>query len=147
MQRRAAILCQVGDALALTRPRGWADRSRRAYLGAIRRLDWPALAAAASPDPAAVAHAALREARRPYRRLAAVLARVGALGFVGLATLALVASRPRQRRAPGCSRRSRRRRIVDREQRLLRRRGVGKVHALGRLGFSCTRSCRIARRS
>ena len=92
MQRRAAILCQVGDALALTRPRGWADRSRRAYLGAIRRLDRGALAAAAPHDPASVAHAVLREALRPYRRLAAVLARVGALGFVGLAALALVAS-------------------------------------------------------
>jgi hypothetical protein len=92
MQRRAAILCQVGDALALTRPRGWADRSRRAYLGAIRRLDQSALAALASHDPASVARAVLRDARRPYRRLAAVLARVGALAFVGLAALALVAS-------------------------------------------------------
>ena len=65
VQRRAAILCQVGDALALTRPPGWAERSRRACLGAIRRLD---------------------------RRLAAVLARRAALGFAGLAALALVAS-------------------------------------------------------
>ena len=86
-----AILCQVGDALALTRPPGWADRSRRAYLGAIRRLD-RRLAAAAPADRCPVAHAVLREARRPYRRLAAVLARRAALGFVGLAALALVAS-------------------------------------------------------
>jgi hypothetical protein len=91
-QRQAAILCQVGDALMFTRPRGWADRSRRAYLGAIRRLDRGALSAVAFHDAASVAHAVLWEARRPYRRLAAVLARMGALGFAGLAALALLAS-------------------------------------------------------
>jgi hypothetical protein len=38
-QRRAALLCDLGDALSLTRPRLWSARSRRAYAGAIRRLD------------------------------------------------------------------------------------------------------------
>ena len=70
-----------------------------------------------------------------HRRFGAVLGG-WARSSVGLAALfALFASGSRRRRAPGCPARSRRRRNVDREQRLLRRRGVGKVHALGRWIF------------
>lgn len=93
MQRRAALLCDLGDALSRKRPRDWKRRARRAYLGAIRRLDVGAgQDALTASEPAAVAHVLLGEARRPYRRFAAVLTRVTVVAVVGLAGLALIVS-------------------------------------------------------
>ena len=95
--RRAAMLCALGDALTLQRPPRWAVRARRAYEGAQRRLDDGAGGAAvgtlpAASDPGARAHAALRAARDPYHRLAAVLTRASLLALGGLAALALLAA-------------------------------------------------------
>jgi hypothetical protein len=90
-QRRAALLCDLGDALSLTRPLRWSARARRAYEGAIRRLDGGA-AGTATSDPGVVARTLLREARRPYWSLAAIIARVSVLAAAGLFALALLAS-------------------------------------------------------
>lgn len=93
-RRRAAVLCELGDQLSRVRPRDWAHRARRAYQGAIRRLDDGAAPGVmgAAPDAATVAHALLREARRPFRRFAAVLMRVTALAAVGVAATVLITS-------------------------------------------------------
>jgi hypothetical protein len=107
--RRASLLCDLADALSLSRPRQWRDRARRAYQDAVRRLRAPPAGEAAisqgsatdgdaaTADLAALAHGLLREARRPYRRLsraAAQLAVLAATGLVGLTLLVAVVSRP-----------------------------------------------------
>src|SRR5436305_9264164 len=95
VHRRASLLIDLGDEVALVQPPRWQLRSRRAYEAAIRRLgkepriEPPSPSTAASDptfvDAAAVAHTLLREARRPYRQLAIVLGRSCALALAVLA--------------------------------------------------------------
>jgi hypothetical protein len=115
--RRAAALCDLGDALSTARPRGWRRRALRAYDGAGRRLDVTAPprapdsgvpaaaidgAAPVADDPAlqsaaAGARRALAAARAPYRRFwwrALALAATAAVACLGVALLVSAVSPP-----------------------------------------------------
>ncbi len=119
--RRAAALCDLGDALSTSRPRGWRLRALRAYDGAARRVDGgasppaPGDTAASGPDQSIVvdceaaagdralqsaasrARRSLRAARHPYRRFwrsVLALAATAAVSLVGVTLLATAVSPP-----------------------------------------------------
>jgi hypothetical protein len=79
----------LGDALRLSRPRGYESRARRAYVAAIRLL--PA-GSEHSQDPALVAHDVLAAARRPARLAGRRLAVSAAVAMVAALLVALAIS-------------------------------------------------------